>query len=453
MDDSNEVILSYQRMSADCELYSCDYILDIVQQLKRDTKDSHILDVICCAVPSFKRSKELHNHKLKLISEKNKQLKDKDCLLRKKYSASKETKLKYQISKIELQGKVSRLIGNNPNLRHEVSKTAGKNKKRLKSSSDEDEKYIKLNKSLKYELEEGWKKNKKNRKRLSSMKKFYKMTQKNSNEKENRKFTCAEDLNDNQSETDETTTVKQKIDLATGQLNQALFNSEELENKSQSLHQNILAMTDIQEKCKIPENREEKLKQELSILETHRSTNMIDCREAEMLKQETEETCRLQREEKKEEISVILQTSSEAHEQSEQRKSNVFALKILDVECRNKDMESSLLRAQTQEDSPRLMLGIYQQLYHEQLTVTAAQKEQINIATEKKVKLQEDIATIIAESEILTHSHTGAVLIPEETRISGLHHHGTVTPHLRTSSRQHRVRAFSMRNQRRLTRF
>ena len=73
-------------------------------------------------------------------------------------------------------------------------------------------------------------------------------------------------------------------------------------------------------------------------------------------------------------------------------------------------------------------------------------------ATEKKVKLQEDIATIIAESEILTHSHTGAVLIPEETRISGLHHHGTVTPHLRTSSRQHRVRAFSMRNQRRLTR-
>lgn len=101
-----------------------------------------------------------------------------------------------------------------------------------------------------------------------------------------------------------------QIDLATGQLNQALFNSEELENKSQSLHQNILAMTDIQEKCKIPEDREEKLKQELSILETHRSTNMVDCREAEMVKQETEETCRLQREEKREEISVILQVNT-----------------------------------------------------------------------------------------------------------------------------------------------
>ena len=101
-----------------------------------------------------------------------------------------------------------------------------------------------------------------------------------------------------------------QIDLATGQLNQALFNSEELENKSQSLHQNILAMTDIQEKCKIPEDREEKLKQELSILETHRSTNMVDCREAKMVKQETEETCRLQREEKREEISVILQVNT-----------------------------------------------------------------------------------------------------------------------------------------------
>ena len=54
---------------------------------------------------------ELQNHKLKLASEKNKQLKDKDCLLRKKLSASNETKLKYQISKIELQGKVSRYVG------------------------------------------------------------------------------------------------------------------------------------------------------------------------------------------------------------------------------------------------------------------------------------------------------------------------------------------------------
>ena len=50
---------------------------------------------------------ELQNHKLKLASEKNKQLKDKDCLLREKLSASKETKLKYLISKIELLGQVS----------------------------------------------------------------------------------------------------------------------------------------------------------------------------------------------------------------------------------------------------------------------------------------------------------------------------------------------------------
>lgn len=100
-----------------------------------------------------------------------------------------------------------------------------------------------------------------------------------------------------------------QIDLATRQLNQVLFKSEELKKKSQSLHQKIVAMTAIQEKCKMPEDREEKLKQELLILETHRSMNMIDCREAERLKQETEERCRLQLEKKLEEISMILQVN------------------------------------------------------------------------------------------------------------------------------------------------
>lgn len=38
MADSNEVIPSYQRMPEDCELYSCDTILDLVKQLKRETK-------------------------------------------------------------------------------------------------------------------------------------------------------------------------------------------------------------------------------------------------------------------------------------------------------------------------------------------------------------------------------------------------------------------------------
>ncbi|GAB1286018.1 POTE ankyrin domain family member 2 [Apodemus speciosus] len=139
------------------------------------------------------------------------------------------------------------------------------------------------------------------------MKNFYKMRQANSNEQENRKFTCPEDLNANQSETDESNILKQKIDLAAGRLNQVLFNSKELENKSQSLHQNVLAMTAIQEKSKMPEGREEKLKQELLILETHRSMNMIEHREAEIFKQEIEEKPRLQLEENVEGISVFLQ--------------------------------------------------------------------------------------------------------------------------------------------------
>ncbi|XP_052013516.1 ankyrin repeat domain-containing protein 26-like isoform X5 [Apodemus sylvaticus] len=287
------------------------------------------------------------------------------------------------------------------------------------------------------------------------MKNISKMRQKNSNEQENGKFTCPEDLNANQSETDEITTLKQKIDLATRKLNQVLLNYEGLENKSQSLQQNFLAVTDIQEKCKMPEDREEKLKQELLILESHRSMNMIDRREAEMLKQEIEEKSRLQLEENLEKISAISQTAVKAHEQSEQRKEKAFTLKILDMKSRLRDMESSLCRAQDHEDIERFKLGIYQQCYHDKLNVTAALYEQINIANKRKVKLQEDIATIVAEEELLTHSHTGAVHIREETSVSGLHNHdgfglsGNVTQSLGISRHQQRGRAFRKKGQRR----
>ena len=59
----------------------------------------------------------------------------------------------------------------------------------------------------------------------------------------------------------------------------------------------------------MPEDREEKLKQELLIVESHRSMNMIDRREAEMLKQEIEEKSRLQLEENLEKISAISQVN------------------------------------------------------------------------------------------------------------------------------------------------
>ena len=74
------------------------------------------------------------------------------------------------------------------------------------------------------------------------------------------------------------------------------------------------------------------------------------------------------------------------------------------------------------------------------------------------MKLQEDIATIVAEEELLTHSHTGAVHIQEETSVSGPHHHdgfgmsGNVTPSLGTSHCQQRGRAFRKKGQHRLPR-
>lgn len=85
-----------------------------------------------------------------------------------------------------------------------------------------------------------------------------------------------------------------QIDLATEKLNQVLFHCEQLKNENQLLHQKAEAMTAIQEKHKMLEDRREMLNQEFLSIETHMQKNMIERREAETLKQEIEEQSRLQ---------------------------------------------------------------------------------------------------------------------------------------------------------------
>ncbi|XP_032741100.1 ankyrin repeat domain-containing protein 26-like [Rattus rattus] len=239
--------------------------------------------------------------------------------------------------------------------------------------------------------------------------------------------------------------LKDSIDLATEKLNEVLFYCEQLKNENQLLHQKAEAMTAIQEKHKMLEDRQEMLNQEFLSLETHMQKNMIERREAETLKQEIEEQSRLQLMEVLDGISRFSKTQSQAHEKAEQEKENSFALKISDMECRVKDLESKLCRAQVQEDSVRFKLEVYQQCYLDQLKVTTALTKQIN-ASKNQEEVEEDSTStrLTFEEELLTHPYTSGVHIPEETGVSRHRHsvefNGTFTPSLGTSSDQQRVR-------------
>ncbi|XP_063133095.1 ankyrin repeat domain-containing protein 26-like isoform X15 [Rattus norvegicus] len=450
--DSNEAMLPYQRKSVDCEIFSFDTIIDLVDQLKRQSKDPDILLIIWYAIHSYKRSMELQNYKFELISEKNKKIKDQVNLLKKDLKVAKEAKLDLELLKTKLQGELSniRLEQENSSLRNKVRQNTGKDEELLKDSSEKDEKqlkkYTKENQSLKNRLEKEWKKNKEYVKELARVKNIFKMRQKNLNEEENTKSTCPEDLNTNQSETEEINVLRHKIDLATEKLNQVLFHCEQLKNENQLLHQKAEAMTAIQEKHKMLEDRREMLNQEFLSIETHMQKNMIERREAETLKQEIEEQSRLQLMEVLDGISRFSKTQSQAHEKAEQEKENSFALKLSDMECRVKDLESKLCRAQVQEDSVRFKLEVYQQCYLDQLKVTTALTKQIN-ASKNQEQVEEDSTStrLTSEEELITHPYTRGVYIPEKTGVSHHRHsvefNGTFTPSLGTSSHQQRVKA------------
>ncbi|XP_076784305.1 uncharacterized protein LOC143433950 [Arvicanthis niloticus] len=169
MSDSDEASLLCESKSEDHETVDYDTILDLVEQLRRQSKDSAILHKIWFAISSYKISMKRQKRKFEHVSKKTRNVKDHVSLLKKNLAVSKETIIELEVSKVRLQGEQStvRLEHENSNLEARLRQNAGENEQLQKKSSEKYEKYIDSNKFLKCRLEEEQKKKKKYTKLLS----------------------------------------------------------------------------------------------------------------------------------------------------------------------------------------------------------------------------------------------------------------------------------------------
>nr|XP_034371386.1 ankyrin repeat domain-containing protein 26-like [Arvicanthis niloticus] len=175
MSDSDEASLLCESKSEDHETVDYDTILDLVEQLRRQSKDSAILHKIWFAISSYKISMKRQKRKFEHVSKKTRNVKDHVSLLKKNLAVSKETIIELEVSKVRLQGEQStvRLEHENSNLEARLRQNAGENEQLQKKSSEKYEKYIDSNKFLKCRLEEEQKKKKKYTKLLSRYTKKY----------------------------------------------------------------------------------------------------------------------------------------------------------------------------------------------------------------------------------------------------------------------------------------
>ncbi|XP_039707025.1 ankyrin repeat domain-containing protein 26-like, partial [Pteropus medius] len=153
-----------------------------------------------------------------------------------------------------------------------------------------------------------------------------------------------------------------------------------LGEENQFLHQRLLSMKEIQKKSEKLENENKKLKQELVNLKSHIKKNMVKYSEVEQYKQEIEERARQEIVEKLKEVNLFLQAQAASQENLQQLREKNNASIRSQMELRIKDLESELSKVKTsQEDSNKMQLETYKQLYLEELKVRMSLESKLNV--------------------------------------------------------------------------
>ncbi|ELK03281.1 Coiled-coil domain-containing protein 144A [Pteropus alecto] len=185
-----------------------------------------------------------------------------------------------------------------------------------------------------------------------------------------------------------------------------------LDEENQFLQQRLLSMKEIQKKCEKLENENKKLKQELVNLKSHIKKNMVKYSEVEQYKQEIEERARQEILEKLEEVNLFLQAQAASQENSEWLRENNSTIRS-QMELRIKDLESELSKVKTsQEDSNKMQLETYKQLYLEELKVRMSLESELNVKNEKLAEISSELLEKQQSRTLLCTDITRPVLEP-----------------------------------------
>uniref|UniRef100_I3N9N1 Uncharacterized protein n=1 Tax=Ictidomys tridecemlineatus TaxID=43179 RepID=I3N9N1_ICTTR len=294
----------------------------------------------------------------------------------------------------KMQDHLQKLEIQNSKLKDTIKKQTGKieqlQKNLLSANLSEDDKeqlkkLTELKQSLEYTLDQEKKKNDKLEKELTGFKKLLKMTKTKLNKYENGEFSFHEDLKNSSFEMDiPINMLIYKIDDLAAKLETASSKCLHLDKKNQFLHQELLSMKTMQKKCEKLEKNKKKLEQEVVNLKSHiEKKNMEEHGQLEQYKQEIEDRARQDLVEKLKQVNLFLKTQAASQENLEQlRESNNASIRS-QMELRIKDLEYELSKMKTQEDSNKIELEKYKQLYVEEFKIRKSLLNKLNKANER----------------------------------------------------------------------
>ncbi|KAG8519330.1 Ankyrin repeat domain-containing protein 26, partial [Galemys pyrenaicus] len=328
--------------------------------------------------------------------------------------ASLEVTSRYRINLEEeiqdLKKKLSQ-IRKNAKLKGTVKKQACKIEqlqKTLSTNSPEDEKeqlkkYMELKQSLEHSLDQEMKKNSELEKEITGFKKLLKMSRRKLSEYENGEFSIHGELKTNQTEMDsQISMLKNKsasfttkvfilfmqIDDLTTKLETASSNYLHVDAKNQVLQQELSSMKAMQKKCEKLERNKKKLEQEVVNLKSHMEINMVEHYQVEQYKRDIEERARQDIVEKLKEVNLFIQAQAASQENLEQLRENHNASIRSQMDLRIKDLESELFKMKTsQEDSNKMELEKYKQLYLEESKVRKSLANKLNRTNERLAEI------------------------------------------------------------------
>ncbi|XP_047408164.1 ankyrin repeat domain-containing protein 26 isoform X3 [Sciurus carolinensis] len=295
---------------------------------------------------------------------------------------------------VKMQDHLQKLEIENSKLKVTIKKQTGKieqlQKNLLSANLSEDDKeqlkkLTELKQSLEYALDQEKKKNGKLEKELTGFKKLLKMTKTKLNKHENGEFSFHEDLKNSLFEMDiPINMLIHKIDDLAAKLETASSKCLHLDKKNQFLHQELLSMKTIQKKCEKLEKNKKKLEQEVVNLKSHiEKKNMAEYGQVEQYKQEIEDRARQDLVEKLKQVNLFLKTQAASQENLEQLRENNNASIRSQMEFRIKDLEYELSKMKTQEDSNKIELEKYKQLYVEEFKIRKSLSNKLNKANER----------------------------------------------------------------------
>ncbi|XP_076690340.1 ankyrin repeat domain-containing protein 30A [Callospermophilus lateralis] len=294
----------------------------------------------------------------------------------------------------KMQDHLQKLEIQNSKLKDTIKKQTGKieqlQKNLLSANLSEDnkeqlKKLTELKQSLEYTLDQEKKKNGKLEKELTGFKKLLKMAKTKLNKYENGEFSFHEDLKNSSFEMDiPINMLIYKIDDLAAKLETASSKCLHLDKKNQFLHQELLSMKTMQKKCEKLEKNKKKLEQEVVNLKSHiEKKNMEEHGQLEQYKQDIEDRARQDLVEKLKQVNLFLKTQAASQENLEQlRESNNASIRS-QMELRIKDLEYELSKMKTQEDSNKIELEKYKQLYVEEFKIRKSLLNKLNKANER----------------------------------------------------------------------